>query len=288
MKLLRQSPHLSLVPFLAFGLWTILVYSHAGPVLPLPQRDVEVKGASELYEEWLPLSRAQREVRVLEELKKGNVPSLFRMFRPVVLTDPDDPATTRGTMYVTLDYFSVGGDDDFLRMPVSGPLAQLIADEVGCYLPTRHIVNLIDQQTAQRPAPRPFNPADYTITSLEVFRLSHEAIEEQLPPVKQRGLISGIKKDIVITNQLNNRPPPPRVAIYGWHWPDGSAIQPLSLVHGEMYMDYSHGLRLVWPVVTIDGEEIDYGEALVHPEYHRLVSDEGAVTVQRYPTGNWP
>lgn len=278
----------SILPLFFAGLWTLVVVSHAGPVLPLPERDLEMKGASELYTEWLPLNRTQRETRVLQEFRKGNVPALFRMFRPIQLTDPDDPSTSRGTAYVTMDYFSIGGDGDHIRMPVSGPLAQLIADEVGCMIPTRHIVNLIHRQADQQLAPRPFSPDNYTITSLQVFRLSHEAIENALPPVHQRGLISGIKKDIVITNQLNNRPPPPRVAIYGWHRLDGSAIQPLSLVHGEMYMDYSHGLRLVWPKVIIDGEEMDFSEALTHPEYHRLVSDEGPVTVQRYPTGNWP
>jgi len=279
----------SIVPLIMVGLWSFIIYSETGPVLDLPTRSSELKSADTLYNEWLPLTRAQREQRLLTEIRAGNVPNTFRNFRPVELKDPDNPSIVRGTMYVTSDYLAVGTDSASLRMPVSAPLAQLIADELGCYLPTRHVVNLIDRAATARPqSPSTFNPSVYTITSLEVFRLSHNAIDAQLPPVDRRGIVSGIKKDIVITNQLTQRPPPPRVAIFGWHYSNGTPIQNLSLVHGEMYMDYSHGLRLVWPKVTIDGEERDYMEVLQSPTLHRLLSDEGALTVTRYPTSNWP
>jgi len=44
----------------------------------------------------------------------------------------------------------------------------------------------------------------------------------------KKGLISGIKKDVVLSaNLLTAIPNQNHEAIYGWHKPDGKAIQPL-------------------------------------------------------------
>ncbi len=41
------------------------------------------------------------------------------------------------------------------------------------------------------------------------------------------------------------------LAIYGWHRENGVAIQPLTIVHKDTYVDYSHGIRLVSRAVWI-------------------------------------
>jgi hypothetical protein len=93
-------------------------------------------------------------------------------------------------------------------------------------------------------------------------------------------LVSGIKKDVVITNLLSKRPN--RVAIYGWHKLDGTPIQPLSTVHHDSYVDYSHGVRLIKRIITIDGKTLDLGSALHSEQLHVLFSDEGPIETTAY------
>ena len=64
-------------------------------------------------------------------------------------------------------------------------------------------------------------------------------------------LVSGHKKDLVITNRLAARPG--QLAIYGWHRALSDPIQSLSTVHGAGYADYSHGVRLVSQKAILDG-----------------------------------
>ncbi|MBD0375804.1 MAG: hypothetical protein ICV51_09270 [Flavisolibacter sp.] len=74
----------------------------------------------------------------------------------------------------------------------------------------------------------------------------------------RKGLIAGIKKDIVITGKLLHDPKPNRVAIYGWHKLDGNPIQPLYTGHVNWYVDYSHGIRLVYRKLLCDEEYCDF------------------------------
>ena len=89
----------------------------------------------------------------------------------------------------------------------------------------------------------------------------------------------------MLTPSLARRPG--RVAIFGWHHPDGKPIQPLYTGHIATYVDYSHGVRLVWRELEVDGHRRSIGEVLADPVLHELLSDEGALkaSVQRY--GGW-
>src|SRR5207253_1071838 len=81
----------------------------------------------------------------------------------------------------------------------------------------------------------------------QTFVQNNDLIQSQLkeltPNAQLGALIAGIKKDVVITNRLGEKPN--HVAIYGWHKLDGDPIQPLTIVHISPYVDYSHGIRLV-------------------------------------------
>ena len=63
------------------------------------------------------------------------------------------------------------------------------------------------------------------------------------------GLVAGHKKDVVLTNLLDQAPT--MEAIYGWQEPGGRNIQPLGTPHRYFYEDYSHGIRFVGPELKI-------------------------------------
>jgi hypothetical protein len=93
-------------------------------------------------------------------------------------------------------------------------------------------------------------------------------------------LTSGHKKDLVYTEQLKSAPH--KMAIYGWHRRVKNPIQPLSVVHRQSYVDYSHGVRLVSRNVDVsfDGEPFvptRIESILLDPDLSALISDEGAL-----------
>ena len=101
----------------------------------------------------------------------------------------------------------------------------------------------------------------------------NDLIEEQRGEVLRSALLAGIKKDVVLTNRLNEKAN--RVAIFGWHYADGTPIQPLTIVHVNWYVDYSHGIRLVKRSMTVDGKPRDLKFLLHDATLHALVTDEG-------------
>jgi hypothetical protein len=82
----------------------------------------------------------------------------------------------------------------------------------------------------------------------------------------------------VWTARLAERPH--KVAIYGWHHPDGRPIQPLYAGHSDRYVDYSHGLRLVATRMIADGVETSVAAVLADPELCALLSDEGPLDLR--------
>ena len=85
-------------------------------------------------------------------------------------------------------------------------------------------------------------------------------------------LVAGNKKDVVDSVRLLEKPN--RVAIYGWHKLDGFPIQPLTIVHKDMYVDYSHGIRLVNKSLFVDGKPTTIAAVLKDPILRTLLSDE--------------
>ncbi|MGI8905180.1 MAG: hypothetical protein ACR2IE_01675 [Candidatus Sumerlaeaceae bacterium] len=258
----------------------------AQPILPLPPRDAAALTGSQFYERIRELPDAAREQTILSEVRSGNVPGFLRRFVEVSISETSNGVTHRARYFVAPDYVAIGSDTDFFRVPMSAPLAQSVADLCSCTLPTRKMVNDIYQRATGKVSPIPFSPAQIEITSPTVWWLSQKAIEDECTT---RGahvgeLLAGLKKDIVITPLISQRPPPPRVAIFGWHRLDGKPIQPLSLVHKANYKDYSHGVRLVNQTVEVDGREMSVSAVLADPELCWLLSDEGSFLNIRYPT----
>lgn len=115
------------------------------------------------------------------------------------------------------------------------------------------------------------------LTSVAYFERHHRTVAQQQAQAGAHpgDLIAGHKKDVVITPRLDQKPQ--SVAIYGWHQPNGKAIQPLSTIHENTYADYSHGVRLVGSTLSINGTPYSTTEVLRHPQWSRLLSDEGIV-----------
>ena len=90
----------------------------------------------------------------------------------------------------------------------------------------------------------------------------------------RKGLIAGIKKDVVISGKISRDAKPDREAIYGWHLLNGKPIQPLYTGHINWWVDYSHGIRLVYRKIKVDGKEMDYTDVLKDPLLRNLICDE--------------
>ena len=248
------------------------------PAAGIPPRPADAPGGAAFVYRLAGLPPAEREEAIAREVLRGNVPDFLRTFHPVTVRAADRTGQTRTvTFEVTPDYLAVGSDADFVRVPVTPRTAQRIADAFGCNLPTRKVVDEVYRAATVRPHPRPLT-ADRE--SVESFLL-HDAFVRVLVEGRPRGaLVAGVKKDVVVTNRLDEKPD--RVAIYGWHTPDGKPIQPLSIVHRDTYVDYSHGVRLMRRTVLVEGKPRDVRHVLHDPDLCPLLSDEGPVRRASY------
>ncbi|MFH1570282.1 MAG: hypothetical protein ABIL09_19980 [Gemmatimonadota bacterium] len=218
---------------------------------------------------------ADRQQLAVQELERGNVPGFLRTFKPVRLTHVrTEGDTLEAVIWVTPDYLAIGTDQDFLRIPLTYSSATEIANRFGCSLPTRKMVDAIHEQAEVKLRPQPMAPGPRMRSS--AYYLEHQRrIEQQRAGSVLGKLVSGHKKDIVLTNRLRRKPG--RIAIYGWIRRSGEPIQPLSTVHGAEYADYSHGLRLVRAEVWIGGRMRSLYEVLQDPELAPVLTYEGVI-----------
>lgn len=217
--------------------------------------------------EALPL--AERHAAATREILAGNVPDHLRTWWPVEVGDSEHEVF----VWVSPRYLSVGTDSDHLLMPLDLVSAAQIALSWGCGLPTRRIADAIFEAAAIRTAPAPLEPGP-EMASIGYAWREQRAIESQLDGKTDLvGLFAGQKKDLVLTPMLRGHPR--REAIYGWHRAKGDAIQPLSIWHLSTYSDYSHGVRLVFEDVLVDGELTSLWQALADETIGPLLSDEG-------------
>ena len=236
------------------------------------------------------------EEQTVAQILAGNVPSALKKFRKITYTVtirhqyqsftlegfPDGPVKNethkyKVEMWVLPDYLAVGNDQDFVRMPMGPLAAQRVADSLYCSLPTTFLSDRIDEVSEGRIEIFPFRPVGDRNMKPLCFEDSNNAINALM---RSKGLkfgqfVSGLKKDVVLTTRLENEPDYYRhVAIYGWFHPDGHPQQPLFIRHGNFYSDYSHGIRLIYRTIKIDGKEYDLRAILEDPFLFRLVSKE--------------
>jgi hypothetical protein len=279
--------HTALVGEMNGLLWALAGGTFGGPraydkwVQPapgIPNRPADAPGGRAFAEGLAKLTPAQRDDAIAKEVLRGNVPEFLRTFARVTVTAKDRAGKEqKAVVEVMPDYLAVGSDADFVRLPMTPQTAARIADAFGCALPTRKVVDEVYRAAAVKLEPVPMT-ADRE--SVATFLKHHMLIEDQRTGKKLGELVAGVKKDVVVSNRLAEKPN--RVAIYGWHKLDGKVIQPLTIVHGERYVDYSHGVRLMKRTVSVDGKPLDVRHVLYSAELHPLLSDEGPITRPTY------
>ncbi len=227
-------------------------------------------GATEFYNTVTAWKWKERDSAAKVEILSGNLPSFLRRFVRinVSITGPDGKII-HAYYYAAPDYLSLGTDEDWARIPLTPMAAQVIADSFHCFLPTRKMVNDIYAQATVKLAPVPM----YAFRDSSVTMWQHHLIIEGQRKGK-KGLIAGIKKDVVLSGKITRDTKPDREAIYGWHKLDGKAIQPLYTGHINWWVDYSHGIRLIYRTIWVNGKPMDYTAVLKDPSLQKLLCDE--------------
>ncbi len=197
-----------------------------------------------------------------------------------------------GSFDASTDYLAIGippsagQAGDYLRLPLTPLAAQRFADALGFVLPTPKMVRDVWAASPVKLDPVPLVPNRGA--SLAQYAEHSRRIDEQqsavcgLRSLVSCGLTSGHKKDVVVGRLVK----PGKVVIYGWFRPDGTNVQPRTNVHGDFYVDYSHGIRMISPTMTVDGQNMLVRDVLRDKNLSPLLSDEGALSASqtRYPT----
>jgi hypothetical protein len=243
----------------------------------MPRRGSGATAGSAVMARLEGIEGSRRDATIAAEALAGNLPGFLRQLSPVTFTGRmADGTAAQVTLCVTPDYLAVGDDRDFVRVPLGLRAATSIAQSFDMMLPTSRMVDAIYGNAQLRLPPRPMEPGPQMTST--TYLLRHNAtIEAQRASagVPVGTLISGHKKDLVLSNRITRRQG--RVAIYGWHRRSGNPIQPLSTVHGAGYADYSHGIRLVSKIAYVNGRAVDLRQMLADGRYASLISKEGPI-----------
>lgn len=229
-----------------------------------------------------------REEIIFSEVRSGNIPEFYRKLIEIRDTVLINNKNNTIKYFVLPDFLAIGNDDDYFYCPMRPQLAQKVADLLKCSLPTRKISNRIYQNAAVKMVPQPIPPSKAMIT-VPIFEKHNSMVQEQrkntLSQFPNGSLTAGNKKDVVISNKTYNDKGLLRVVIYGWHKPDGKAIQPLYNGHSTIHVDYSHGIRFVQNKVWVNGKKTSIQKILKSEILHPLLSDEGVIAKPYYPVG---
>lgn len=260
--------------------------SFIAQTLNLPARSAASLNGTQFVALVTNYSLTLREDEIYNQITSGNVPAFQRNLIPVTTSALISSVTYNVTYYVVPDYLAIGCDTNYFLCPMTPLLAQRLADYMNCILPTRKMVNQIWTAASCKLAPSTIPPSAQ-MTTIPVMSQHNTTVWGQRSAVISTyplgTLTGGDKKDVVISNIIYGNPSPGRVVIYGWHQLNGSAIQPLYNGHEESYADYSHGIRMVQKAITINGSSSTVNNVLTSSTLNSLLSDEGVISVPRYP-----
>jgi hypothetical protein len=268
-----------------------------------PSRPADALGATQFLASLGAKDSGTRDAAIVQEALRGNIPEFMRNMVPITVIEGANTLVYS----VCPDYLCLGNDQDYIRVPLGAQGAQQIADAFDCMLPTAKMSNQIWKAAAAKLPPKPMSGRTSEIggqsysasqfvkskmTDTDSFVEHNRLIQEQLAGHKPGELVAGHKKDVVISNELADRPG--KVAIHGLHNTKGQAIQGGSWGHDIAYRDYSHGIRLVDKVATLNGKPVPLANMMQNPKYASLISDEGPLKLLAYnykpevnkPTGN--
>lgn len=245
----------------------------------IPYLDNPMKG-SEFCKKHNSSLMIDREEDILNNIISGNIPDFLRDFKKITISENNNTIS----YFCSPDYLSIGTNEDYIRIPMNAVTAQKVADQYECILPTRKMVNDIWKISDLKLNPMPWGPPyDNTMMSTQRYCAHNQRIQNQIGQKDYTSLISGHKKDVVLTNQLYPNNSKNKVAIYGWIYKSGQAIQQLNAVsHDILYVDYSHGIRLISKDVILNDQPKNILDVLRDPQLNYLLSDEGILNFTSY------
>ena len=247
--------------------------------------------ASEFVASFSKRSYSAWENAVLDEARSGQL--LPVGYTELVLRADDHEARVR----VRADQLSIGVPGDSMRMPLTPERAQDILNLTGELLPTPLICWQFWRQSTQL---TPFSEAPNRGANLPQYLAHSRGIDQLAAATGKTSFptgLGGTKKNIIVSNIYQ----PKKVLIFGWYRPSPpypdvlddkrpmeaagrQPLQPKSNVHGDFYVDYSHGVQGVHPECIVDGRPREIEEIYRDPILSKLVSSEGPVRVPRYPS----
>lgn len=205
---------------------------------------------------------------------------------------------------------------DGVRVTTDFLTAQKIADVLGFYLPTPHVLNAINAQSGIKVAPATHpewidasHPKYDGTASYTKRMIDHSAdVEARVNAALQggpdsypgqwkgqggvEGLVNNAGKHWVNTPrnwEKGDDPATARGANHGWYRPDGGLWQNVGLAHTLDHVDYSQTFRAMGPVIEVTsstGEvfSLPTDEALTSAEWSPLVlGAEGPMPLSRHP-----
>ncbi len=239
----------------------------------------ETKGGSVIYEQFRTLGPEEREALIVEEVIKGNYPDFLVDFVPVSYMAKDSEGVIRNvTVFVSPNYCSVGNENDLFIVPLTPMAGTTIVELFDASLPTPMLVDTIYERATLKLEPFNYIPRGNRNETPDLLYDHSRVIMAQ---IKASGeypsvFVAGIKKDVVISSKLSDLKRDHHVTIYGWHKLDGKPIQPVTNIHINTYVDYSHGIRLVSQRVLVDGEEHRYDKILQDSLLYTILTRENA------------
>ncbi|HSU41866.1 MAG TPA: hypothetical protein VLJ38_19940, partial [Polyangiaceae bacterium] len=178
----------------------------------------------------------------------------------------------RAEIQVSSDALTILG----VRIDVTAEGAQRIADALGTILPTPRILQLIWEQADVRLDPCNSNP-DATMASTARMLQHSECVDQRI--AGRKGMVANEGKHWVLSNRIAGKAN--IAANYGWFVKGRRPIQTVGTRHDTAHTDYSQIVRLIKPVIKVDGREMDIRQVGRSPELWGLVSDEGPLLVWR-------
>lgn len=263
-----------------------LVVNDTIKYLNIPKRSEDATSGSELAKQVNGLNIFDREKTFVKEILSGNIPSFSRKLKPLKVTEVINGKSHELIFFTSLDYLAIGSDEDYLYIPITPSTAQYLADKMNTFLPTKKIVDIIYNKAEVKLKPQPIPPSN-KMTTVPVFKQHTDSIKTQVKQMKldrlADNIISGHKKDVIISNKINKENELDRVVIYGWHLAKNNPIQPVYNGHNGLYADYSHGIRLVSKFAFINGKPILINDILKDRNLSTLLSNEGVIIKPNYP-----
>lgn len=256
-------------------------------LLNIPERSDKALIGSEFAIQITGLSIKEREEAIVREILSGNVPSFSRSLKTIRIQEKINSINYELVVYVACDYLAIGSNLDYLYIPMTPGIAQILADTLECSLPTAKLVDSIYNQADIKLHPQPIPPSD-SMTTVPIF---HQHTDSILYQYRSKGLersgykiVAGHKKDIILSNKIYD---PDRtsgcVVIYGWHISEDQPIQPVYNGHVDWYADYSHGVRFVSKNAFLNGNPVLLDEILTDRVLSCLLSNEGVIETPFYP-----